>query len=109
MRRTKIVATLGPATDSPERLKQLFEAGVDAVRLNFSGSRTACASVRMVREVQKSLRRDVAIFADLQGPKMRLGHFTAQAIEVNLATYCIWIWIAHSTVVERVGLTIRFD
>lgn len=85
MRRTKIVATLGPATDSTEVLRQLFEAGVDAVRLNFShGEQEQHARrVQMVREVQQDLHRDVAIFADLQGPKMRLGHFKAQAIEVQ--------------------------
>jgi pyruvate kinase len=77
MRATKIVATLGPASSSPEVLKKLMEAGVDVVRLNFSHGTAADHQARAqhVREVSKAAGREVAIMADLQGPKIRVGKF----------------------------------
>jgi pyruvate kinase len=75
MRRTKIVATLGPATDSPERLAELLRAGVDVVRLNFShGSHAEHARrIALVRAEAERQNRPVAILQDLQGPKIRTG------------------------------------
>ena len=86
MRRTKIVATLGPATDDPDMLMQLLQKGVDAVRLNYShGDREGHAHrVHMVRHAQRTLNKDVAIFADLQGPKMRLGHFVNAEVQLSV-------------------------
>ena len=77
MANTKIVATLGPATDSPESIKQLVEAGADVFRLNMShgNAEEHAARIRMVREASAGLRRNAAILADLQGPKIRLGTF----------------------------------
>ena len=77
MRATKIVATLGPASSSAEILKKLMEAGVDVVRLNFSHGTAADhqARAQLVREVSKAADREVAIMADLQGPKIRVGKF----------------------------------
>ncbi|MFM1806942.1 MAG: hypothetical protein RL212_1201, partial [Pseudomonadota bacterium] len=77
MRATKIVATLGPASSSADVLKQLITAGVDVVRLNFSHGTAADhqARAKQVREVSKELGREVAIMADLQGPKIRVGKF----------------------------------
>ena len=77
MRATKIVATLGPASSSADVLKQLMTAGVDVVRLNFSHGTAADhqARAKQVREVSKELGREVAIMADLQGPKIRVGKF----------------------------------
>src|ERR671935_152573 len=74
-RRTKIIATLGPASSSRDRVETLIRAGVDCVRLNFShGTHDQHAeAVRLVREVQEEVGRPVAIMADLQGPKLRLG------------------------------------
>jgi pyruvate kinase len=74
-RRTKIVCTLGPATDSPAGIAGLIAAGIDVVRLNFShGDREQHrATIRRVREVAASAGRDVAILQDLGGPKIRLG------------------------------------
>ena len=74
-RRTKIVATLGPASDSRERLRALIEAGVNAVRFNLSHGSHAEHSARawLVREIAADMGRPVALIADLQGPKLRIG------------------------------------
>jgi pyruvate kinase len=74
-RRTKIIATLGPASSTRERIETLVQAGMDCARLNFShGTHEQHAdAVRLVREVQEEVGRPVAIMADLQGPKLRLG------------------------------------
>jgi pyruvate kinase len=74
-RRTKIVATLGPATDSPERLRALVGAGVDAVRFNLSHGTHKEHSDRawLVREIAAEVGRPIALIADLQGPKLRIG------------------------------------
>lgn len=75
MRRTKIVATIGPATSSPERIRQLLGAGIDVVRLNFShGSyEDHRQTVERVRGAAEEAGRPIAILQDLQGPKMRTG------------------------------------
>jgi pyruvate kinase len=75
MRRTKIVATLGPASNSPEQVGQLIEAGVDVVRLNFShGNHEEHArNIALVREAAQAAGRPIAILQDLQGPKIRTG------------------------------------
>jgi pyruvate kinase len=76
-RATKIVATLGPASSSPEVLTQMILAGVDVVRLNFSHGKAQDHIDRamLVREVAKKAGKEVAIMADLQGPKIRVGKF----------------------------------
>jgi pyruvate kinase len=73
----KIVATMGPASDAPERLAQLITAGVDCFRLNFSHGAQADHARRMeaIRAAEKVAGRPVAVFADLQGPKIRVGIF----------------------------------
>ncbi|HNL24217.1 MAG TPA: pyruvate kinase, partial [Pseudomonadales bacterium] len=72
LRRTKIVATLGPATDAPQVLEQMLLAGVNVVRLNFSHGEAEehQARARMVREISARHNLNVAILADLQGPKI---------------------------------------
>jgi pyruvate kinase len=77
LRRTKIVATIGPATNSPEVLKRLIEAGATTLRLNFSHGThdDHLASIRLIRQVSFELDRPVGILQDLQGPKIRLGKF----------------------------------
>ncbi|MBM3451398.1 MAG: pyruvate kinase, partial [Armatimonadetes bacterium] len=74
-RRTKIVATIGPATRSPERVAEFIAAGVDVVRFNFShGSREQHAdTIEVVRRAASQAGRTVAILQDLQGPKIRVG------------------------------------
>jgi pyruvate kinase len=76
-RRTKIVATLGPASNSPERLRALIEAGVNVFRMNFSHGEHAGhrANAELVRSVAHELGRDIALLQDLQGPKIRTGRF----------------------------------
>jgi pyruvate kinase len=76
-RATKIVATLGPASSSPEILEQLIRAGVDVVRLNFSHGKAQDHIDRatLVREAAHRAGKSVAIMADLQGPKIRVGKF----------------------------------
>jgi pyruvate kinase len=76
-RATKIVATLGPASSSPEVLERMIRAGVDVVRMNFSHGKAQDHIDRatLVREIAARVGREVAIMADLQGPKIRVGKF----------------------------------
>jgi pyruvate kinase len=76
-RRTKIVATLGPASDSPEGVTRLFQAGVDVFRLNMSHltRERMRDKVEVIRAVEARAKRPIAILADLQGPKLRVGAF----------------------------------
>jgi pyruvate kinase len=78
-RRTKIVATIGPATGTAEGVRALVEAGMDAARLNLShGSREEHAErARLVREIEAATGRPLAVIADLQGPKLRIGELPA--------------------------------
>ncbi len=77
MRATKIVATLGPASTTAEVLERMIAAGVDVVRLNFSHGKAAdhAERARLVRAAAAKCRREIAILADLQGPKIRIGRF----------------------------------
>jgi pyruvate kinase len=79
VRRTKIIATLGPATDAPGMLKQILAEGVDVVRLNMSHGKPEdhARRAKEVREVAAELGREVAVLADLQGPKIRIEKFLA--------------------------------
>src|SRR5471030_133400 len=72
---TKIVATLGPATSSHEKLREIFEAGADVFRLNFSHGTPDDHRQRvdLLRALEKEYKRPIAILMDLQGPKLRLG------------------------------------
>jgi len=76
-RATKIVATLGPASSDPDVLARILRAGVNVVRLNFSHgtAQDHIGLARLVREVSQASGREVAIMADLQGPKIRVGKF----------------------------------
>lgn len=75
MRRTKIVATLGPATNTPERIAGLIRAGMNVARLNFSHGTHAehAARIAMVRRASAELGKPIALLQDLQGPKIRTG------------------------------------
>jgi pyruvate kinase len=76
-RRTKIIATLGPASDSPEMIVKLFEAGADTFRLNMSHlpRERLREKVETIRAIEARYKRPIAILADLQGPKLRVGAF----------------------------------
>lgn len=76
-RNAKIIATLGPATSTPEAIEKLFLAGADVFRLNFShGSHDDHKSrIYYIRELEKKVKRPIAVLADLQGPKLRVGDF----------------------------------
>ena len=77
IRQTKIVASLGPATDDPLVLAKMFEKGVDVVRINFSHGDAEDHRVRvdLVRKTAKKAGKIIAILGDLQGPKIRLERF----------------------------------
>ena len=83
-RSTKIVATLGPACSKPDVLRRMLAAGVDVVRLNFShgSGKDHVDRADLVRDVARALGREVAIMADLQGPKIRIGKFADGKIEL---------------------------
>ncbi|HEX6256742.1 MAG TPA: pyruvate kinase [Euzebyales bacterium] len=84
MRKTKIVATLGPALDDRDKLRAALEAGIDVVRLNFSHGDhdTHARRLRDVREMSTHLERNIGVLADLQGPKIRLGLLPDDGIEL---------------------------
>jgi pyruvate kinase len=74
-RKTKILATLGPASSSPEMIRALFEAGADVFRINMSHNAPAdlAEKLRIVRDLEESVGRPIGVLADLQGPKIRVG------------------------------------
>ncbi|HYO82409.1 MAG TPA: pyruvate kinase [Bryobacteraceae bacterium] len=82
---TKIVATLGPASDSPETIRRLIEAGVDVFRLNAShGTQDEHGQrIRNVREISNSMGVHIGVLLDLQGPKIRLGTFTGGGVKLT--------------------------
>ena len=84
MKRTKIVATLGPATDTPGMIDEIIQAGVDVVRLNFSHGEAEdhLQRAKLIRERAGALGRTVGILGDLQGPKIRTARFKDGPIEL---------------------------
>jgi pyruvate kinase len=84
-RATKIVATLGPATTKPEVLKEVILAGVDVVRLNFSHgvAQDHRDRAQLVRKISKEVGKEIAIMADLQGPKIRVGKFEHGKVKLD--------------------------
>ncbi len=84
-RRTKIIATLGPASGTPEILARLFQAGADVFRLNFShGSHEDHARrFAMIRELEEKFDRPIGILCDVQGPKLRVGRFAGGRVHLQ--------------------------
>ncbi len=85
LRRTKILATLGPATDKPGVLEGLFEAGVDVVRMNFSHgiAQDHIDRANAIRKLSEKTGRRVGILADLQGPKIRIARFIEGKVSLD--------------------------
>jgi pyruvate kinase len=107
LRRTKIVATLGPASDTQEALEAIISAGVDVVRMNFSHGKPEdhVARANRVRAAAAACGRTVGILADLQGPKIRVSKFENDKILLNPGDTFIldaeWTKLGNQ---ERVGL-----
>ena len=85
LRNVKIVATLGPSSNDYQTIRALFEAGADVFRLNMSHGSHAEQAARhaIIRQVERDVNRPVAILADLQGPKLRVGTFVAGAHDLT--------------------------
>ncbi|MEX2480832.1 MAG: pyruvate kinase [Gammaproteobacteria bacterium] len=109
MRRTKIVATLGPATDRPGMLTRLVAAGLDAARLNYSHGLAAdhARRAQAVREAAAAAGHEIGLIADLQGPKIRLECFRDGPVElVEGSRFLIDAeWPADAGTAERVGVS----
>jgi pyruvate kinase len=117
-RRTKIIATLGPATDDRNVLREVIAAGADVLRINFShgNAEERIARARAVREISGELGREVALLADLSGPKIRVEHFAGGKAELRrgqtftLDTVCLdeagddtWVAVSYPGLAEDVN------
>ena len=123
-RRTKIIATLGPASASAEMLSRLFHGGADVFRLNFSHGThdDHFARIQMIRALEEHTGRPIGILADVQGPKLRVGQFqggrvalqTGQAFRLDLSAVpgdSRRVQLAHPEIIEaaRIGTTLLLD
>ncbi|MDJ0388240.1 pyruvate kinase [Roseomonas sp. E05] len=123
-RRTKIIATLGPASSTPEVIERLYRGGADVFRLNFShGSHEDHASrILMIRALERRVGRPIGILADVQGPKLRVGRFqggrvqlqTGQSFRLDLSATpgdVRRVQLPHPEIIEaaRIGTTLLLD
>src|SRR3989339_1241420 len=107
LRRTKIVATLGPASSDQKVLEEMIRAGVDLVRMNFSHGSAAdhVKRAEVVRAAATAVGRTVGILADLQGPKIRVGKFENSKIVLEKGdTFILDAELEGLGNQERVGL-----
>ena len=90
MRRTKIVATIGPASKTSDALGKMIKAGMDVARLNFShGSlREHGQYIKDIREISKRLNKAVAIIQDVPGPKIRVGKLPSEGLKLTAGQKC---------------------
>ncbi|WP_134158247.1 pyruvate kinase [Alicyclobacillus sacchari] len=125
MRKTKIVATIGPASESPETLAKLIEAGLDVARLNFShGTYDEHAErIRRIREASAKVGKHVGIMLDIKGPKIRTGKIQGGQVELADGDEIVLtidpveigtkerVWISYEGLVDDVypGAPIRID
>src|SRR5690606_29583281 len=84
-RRARILATLGPASSTPERIRELFEAGADVFRLNFSHGTQAdhAERLKIIRDLEKESGRSIGVLMDLQGPKLRVGQLEGGKVQLQ--------------------------
>lgn len=84
-RRTKLIATIGPASDGPDTLRELLQAGTNLVRINYShgGHPEKTTLIQQTRKLSSDLGLTIGIIADLQGPKIRIGEFKNKVIQLN--------------------------
>ena len=123
-RRTKIIATLGPASANPEMIEKLFRAGADVFRLNFShGSHEVhAATLAAIRAVEAKTGRPIGVLADVQGPKLRVGKFSGGRVTLtNGATFRLdlnptpgnanRVQLPHPEIINaaRIGTTLLLD
>src|SRR5712691_1458857 len=85
MRRTKIVCTIGPASDTEEMIAKLIAAGMNVARLNFSHGTADYQRdlIRKIKRVRKALNKPVAVLQDLQGPKIRIGTIESGVVQIQ--------------------------
>ncbi len=111
LRRTKIVATMGPATNTPEAVEDMIRAGVDVVRLNFSHGELEDHKYRakLVRDAAKKLGWSVAILGDLQGPKIRIDRFINGKVTIKSGDKFVLdaAFDENSGTAERVGIAYK--
>jgi hypothetical protein len=93
-KKVKILATLGPAIDGIDDIRELVEAGVNIFRLNFSHGDHADHAQRYqwIREVERQLNYPLGILMDLQGPKLRVGKFADGKVQLHAVRPCAWTW-----------------
>ena len=105
-RRTKILATLGPASDGAHRMEELLRAGVDLFRVNFSHGdhKEHAARIAAAREAEKAAGRPVALLADLQGPKLRVGDLPGGGVDVRVSSELRLTAAAKSTDPEIIAI-----
>ena len=123
-RRTKIIATIGPSSSTPEVLTRLFQAGADVFRLNFSHGthEEHAARFAMIRALEQRFDRPIGILADVQGPKLRVGRFgggrvhlqTGQKFRLDLNPTpgdALRVTLPHPEIIEaaQIGTTLLLD
>src|SRR5688500_14916778 len=84
-RKIKILATLGPSSNTPETIDRLFRAGADMFRINMSHTSHGAlrALVTIIRDIETNYDRPIGILADLQGPKLRIGAFEGGSVQLK--------------------------
>jgi len=101
-RKAKIVATLGPSSQSPEIIRKLINAGMDVARLNFSHGthEQHAAMITMLREISAECKKPIAILQDLQGPKLRVGVLPSEGITLETGQQVVLVSVENTETVK---------
>ena len=85
MRKTKIICTIGPASENPEKLSQIIEAGMNVSRHNYSHGDHAehAGRINLVKELAKKYNKEIAVMLDTKGPEIRTGKFDPKKVELQ--------------------------